>query len=249
MSAWFYPDFSFSIKQLSNLNDSTMLQLENIAKSYGSHEVLSGISATFASGAVYGIIGENGAGKTTLFRCIAGLHTYDGTITSPAANFRHALGFLQTNNFFFPRMTGREYLRLLCQARHVPADRLDERNVFDLPLDDYAESYSTGMQKKLALLGVLLQGNDLLILDEPFNGVDIQSNILITEIIHELKRLGKTVLISSHIFSTLSATCDEIHLLREGKFVRSVSPDQYPGLEREMIDVTVGDRVGRLGLL
>lgn len=226
-----------------------MLQLENIAKSYGSHEVLSGISATFASGAVYGIIGENGAGKTTLFRCIAGLHTHDGTITSPAANFRHTLGFLQTNNFFFPRMTGREYLRLLCQARHVPADRLDERNVFELPLDDYAESYSTGMQKKLALLGVLLQGNDLLILDEPFNGVDIQSNILITEIIHELKRLGKTVLISSHIFSTLSATCDEIHLLREGKFVRSVSPDQYPGLEREMIDVTVGDRVGRLGLL
>lgn len=225
-----------------------MIKLHALQKSYGSNEVLKGITAEFAPGKIYGIIGENGAGKTTLFRCIAGLIAHEGEVQSDAPQFRHALGFLQTNNYFFPRMTGREYLRLLCQARQVPATALNERNVFDLPLDDYAESYSTGMQKKLALLGVLLQRNDLLILDEPFNGVDIQSNIVITEIIHELKRLGKTVLISSHIFSTLSSTCDEIHLLRDGLFIRSVTPADYPELEREMIDVTVGDRVGRLGL-
>lgn len=226
-----------------------MIELTALKKSYGSHEVLKGITAEFAPGKVYGIIGENGAGKTTLFRCLAGLIVHEGTVESDKPQFRHVLGFLQTNNYFFPRMTGREYLRLLCQARQIDPVNLDERNVFDLPLDEYAESYSTGMQKKLALLGVLLQHNDVLILDEPFNGVDIQSNIVITEIIHELKRLGKTILISSHIFSTLSNTCDEIHLLREGRFIRSVTPADYPELEREMIDVTVGDRVGRLGLL
>ena len=225
-----------------------MLQLQSLSKHYGTNHVLRGLEAHFLPGRVYGIIGENGAGKTTLFRCIAGLHEFEGEVFGEEDNFRHRLGLLQTNNYFFPKMTGREYLRLLCQARHAPDDNLDQRNVFDLPLDDYAETYSTGMQKKLALLGVLFQQNDILILDEPFNGVDIQSNILITAIIKELKAKGKTVLISSHIFSTLSDTCDEIYLLRQGEFVRRVTPAEYAELEREMEDVTIGDRVGRLAL-
>jgi ABC-2 type transport system ATP-binding protein len=225
-----------------------MLSLRNLTKSYGNNKVLRGITAEFCPGRVYGIIGENGAGKTTLFGSIAGLFGYEGEITTDSDNYRHQLGFLQTDNYFLPRLTGREYLRLLSQARHLHLTDFDTPNIFELPLDEYADNYSTGMKKKLALLGVLLQQNDILILDEPFNGVDIQSNIIITEIIAELKRLGKTVLISSHIFSTLSGSCDEIHLLREGRFVRSVGPADYAGLEEEMIAVSVGDRVGRLGL-
>lgn len=225
-----------------------MLELKDLRKSFGSKQVLKGISATFLPGNVYGIVGENGAGKTTLFRCIADLLAFDGEIVKEPADFNHHLGFLQTNNLLLPMMTGREYLRLLTQARHQRIKDFDERNVFDLPLDEYARNYSTGMQKKLALLGVLLQQNNFLILDEPFNGVDIQSNIIIAEIIRELRRLNKTVLISSHIFSTLSDTCDEIHLLRDGRFVKSASPEAFAELEQEMIRVTVGDRVGRLGL-
>jgi ABC-2 type transport system ATP-binding protein len=225
-----------------------MLELKNLQKRFGSKQVLKGISATFLPGKVYGIVGENGAGKTTLFRCIADLIGFDGEIVKDPAGFNLHLGFLQTNNLLLPMMTGREYLRLLTQARHQSITDFDARNVFDLPLDEYARNYSTGMQKKLALLGVLLQQNNCLILDEPFNGVDIQSNIIITEIIRELRRLGKTVLISSHIFSTLADTCDEIHLLREGRFVKSAGPNDFAALEREMIRVTVGDRVGRLGL-
>lgn len=226
-----------------------MLELKNISKSFGTKKVLTDISISFLPGRVYGIVGENGAGKTTLFRCIADLLSYEGEIVLPSPDFNHRLGFLQTNNLLLPMMTGREYLRLLTQARHQSITDFDDRNVFELPLDEYARNYSTGMQKKLALLGVLLQQNDFLILDEPFNGVDIQSNIIITEIIRELRRLGKTVLISSHIFSTLTDTCDEIHLLRDGRFVKSSGPEDFAELEREMIRATVGDRVGRLGLL
>ncbi|MEM1358879.1 MAG: ATP-binding cassette domain-containing protein [Bacteroidota bacterium] len=220
-----------------------MIKLDKVVKQFGTQPVLRGISAEFLPGRIYGIIGENGAGKTTLFRCIADLIPYGGNISKP-----QRLGFLQTNNYFLPKMTGREYLRLLCQARKLPAENLDERNVFDLPLAEYAENYSTGMKKKLALLGVLLQQNELLILDEPYNGVDIQSNMLITAILLELKRLGKTVLISSHIFSTLSDTCDEIFLLREGNFAKHAQPEEFARLEREMVGKTVGDRVGRLSL-
>jgi ABC-2 type transport system ATP-binding protein len=164
-----------------------MITLEKLSKRFGRHEVLREVSATFPDGGVYGIIGENGAGKTTLFRCIAGLISYRGKINSKGEQYHHRLGFLQTNNYFFPRMTGREYLRLLVQARNMEVPDLDAKNIFDLPLDEYVVHYSTGMQKKIALLGVLLQKNELIILDEPFNGVDIQSNILISAIIQQLK--------------------------------------------------------------
>lgn len=225
-----------------------MIELKNIRVSYGSNEVLKGLDAAFRPGNVYGIIGENGAGKTTLFRALVGLIGHEGQISSPPDQLTHRLGFLQTTNYFFPKLTGREYLHLLCQARSVDPGDLDARNVFDLPLDNYAGTYSTGMQKKLALLGVLLQQNEVLILDEPFNGVDIQSNLLISAIIAELREKGKTVLISSHIFATLRETCDELYLLREGRFLRHVTQDQFTEVEDEMKAFTVGDLVGKLGL-
>jgi ABC-2 type transport system ATP-binding protein len=108
--------------------------------------------------------------------------------------------------------------------------------------------YSTGMKKKLALLGILLQKNDFFILDEPYNGVDIQSNIIITEIMHQLKALNKTVVISSHIFSTLNDTCDEIYLLKEGSLVKRVLQAEFGLLEQEMKDFSIGNRIERLGL-
>jgi ABC-2 type transport system ATP-binding protein len=159
-------------------------------------------------------VGENGAGKTTLFRCIAGLEVFEGEIHATKSPLKNHLGLLFTDPFFFPKLTGKEYIQLLCNAREIELHDINARNIFDLPLNQYASTYSTGMKKKLAITAILLQKNDYFILDEPFNGVDIQSNIIITEIIHKLKELGKIVLISSHIFSTLSATCDEIHLLK-----------------------------------
>ena len=104
------------------------------------------------------------------------------------------------------------------------------------------------MKKKLALTAILLQGNEFFILDEPFNGVDIQSNIIITEIIHKLKALNKIVIISSHIFSTLSDTCDEIHLLRNGQFIKSVQKTDFHILEAEMKQITIGNKIEKLGL-
>jgi ABC-2 type transport system ATP-binding protein len=104
------------------------------------------------------------------------------------------------------------------------------------------------MKKKLALTGFLLQPNDFFILDEPFNGVDIQSNMIITAIIQRLKALNKTVVISSHIFSTLNDTCDEIQLLREGTFVKKVAKADFQELDEEMKSFALGDRIERLGL-
>lgn len=225
-----------------------MIRIEGLSKNYGNNEVLKEINMEFSRGKVYGIVGENGAGKTTLFRCIAGLENYSGEIISQITPLKNHLGLLLTDPFFFSKMTGKEYIRLLCNARNKKNINIDQKNIFDLPLNQYASSYSTGMKKKLAITAILLQENECFILDEPFNGVDIQSNIVLTEIILKLKELNKTVLVSSHIFSTLSDTCDEIHLLRKGEQIKSVQKEDFKLLEQEMKDFTIGNRIKKLEL-
>lgn len=225
-----------------------MIKVENLSKYYGTKQVLRNVNLNFEKGKVYGIVGENGSGKTTLFRCIAGLEKYSGQISSDIEKIKNHLGLLLTEPFFFSKITGREYIRLLCNARNKNTGNIDERNIFDLPLNQYASTYSTGMKKKLALTAILMQENKCFILDEPFNGVDIQSNIIIAELIHKLKSLDKTVIISSHIFSTLSDTCDEIHLLKNGEFIKKVYKENFSKLETEMKEITVGNKIEKLGL-
>ena len=225
-----------------------MIVIRNLSKKYGTNEVLKNINIQFEKGKVYGIVGENGAGKTTMFRCIADLETYEGEISSNPNPVKNHLGLLLTEPFFFQKITGKEYIQLLCNARGIKIDDIESRNIFELPLNQYASTYSTGMKKKLALTAILLQANDYFILDEPFNGVDIQSNIIITEIIHKLKKLDKTVIISSHIFSTLSDTCDEIYLLNNGSYIKSVQKADFPGLEAQMKQTSIGNKIEKLGL-
>ena len=225
-----------------------MIRIISLSKSYGAHEVLKNINLEFEPGKVYGVVGENGSGKTTLFRCISGLELYSGSIESRWVPLKDHLGFLQTEPWFFSKITGEEYLRLFAVARNLKIDSFARKNIFELPLNQYASTYSTGMKKKLALTAILLQKNEVFILDEPFNGVDIHSNILITGIIQTLKQLGKTIIISSHIFSTLNDTCDEIHLLKEGSFVRKVLKPDFHQLEHEMNEYVIGDKIQELEL-
>lgn len=225
-----------------------MIKINNLNKTYGEKEVLKNINLEFEPGKVYGIVGENGAGKTTLFRCIAGLETYNGKITAEHSPLKNYLGLMLTEPFFFTKITGNEYIRLLCNARGISLTDIESRNIFDLPLNQYASTYSTGMKKKLALTAILLQNNKYFILDEPFNGVDIQSNIILTEIIGKLKALNKIVIISSHIFSTLSDTCDEIHLLQKGKQLKTAFKNDFKALEEEMKAVTIGNKIEKLEL-
>ncbi|MFQ3325719.1 MAG: ABC-2 type transport system ATP-binding protein [Salibacteraceae bacterium] len=225
-----------------------MIKILNLKKKFGENQVLNGVTATLVEGNVYGIVGENGSGKTTLFRCLAGLENYKGEIEYDGGMLKNELGLLLTEPFFMTKITGLEYLKFMCQARSIDSGNLLERNVFDLPLNRYAETYSTGMKKKLALTAILMQENSVFILDEPFNGVDIQSNILISEIILKLKALNKTIILSSHIFSTLSDTCDQIFLLKKGEFSNPILKHEYAELEKSMKEETVLKRLDKLGL-
>lgn len=225
-----------------------MIYLNKLSKKYGNHEVLKSIDFTFEQGKTYGIVGENGAGKTTLFLCLAGLESFDGKINSPFIVLKNHIGFLETNPYFLSRLTGKEHLQLFCNAKNIKMENPEERNIFELPLDQYATNYSTGMKKKLAITALLYQKNDIIILDEPFNGVDIQSNMMLLEILKKWKNLGKTIIISSHIFSTLEEICDEIHLMKEGEFVGKYKKQEFKKLDEKMREVMVGDRLSNLQL-
>ncbi len=211
-----------------------MITVKSLYKSYGKNEILKGINLSFEKGKVYGVVGRNGAGKTTLFNCISGIEKYKGEVVCEQQPLKDYLGYLQTESHFYSRITGEEYIRLFCNARGVTVDDMEKSNLFNLPLNEYASNYSTGMKKKLALLALLLQKNDYYILDEPYNGVDLESNILISEIIKKLRELGKIVIISSHIFSTLEDVCDEICLLDEGKISNKYEKENFKDLSAKM---------------
>ena len=225
-----------------------MIEVVNLSKKFGSFQALENVNMSIQEGTVVGVVGENGAGKTTLFRCIAGLEEYEGKIESKIIPLKNKMGFLPTELYFLSKITAKEYIRLLCNARGKKELHIEEKNIFDLPLNQYVSTFSTGMKKKLAITAILLQGNICFVLDEPFNGIDIQSSFIVTEIIHHLKSLNKTVIIASHIFSTLNDVCDEIFVLHQGKLIKSVLKEQFANLESEMKTVFIDNKIDKLNL-
>ena len=225
-----------------------MITIKALHKSFGKNKILKDIHLQFKPGEINGIVGENGAGKTTLFNCIGGFENYDGLINYTEGNIKNATGFLPTDPFFLSKITGLEYLQLMANARDIALIDVADKNIFDLPLNRYAENYSTGMKKKLALTATLLQNNQIYIFDEPFNGVDIQSNIIIKKLLLKLKELDKIIILSSHIFSTLNETCDCLHHLKNGEIINSVGKDKFKSIEQNMISNTVENKIEMLQL-
>ena len=208
-----------------------MISIKDLSKSYGSKVVLENINLNFEKGKVYGIVGENGSGKTTLFKCIAGIEKHKGAILCEYGKPKDFLGYLQTEPYFFSKITGNEYIQLLCNARNVTNTDIKEKNIFDLPLNEYAVKYSTGMRKKLAFTAILLQENKLFILDEPFNGVDFEGVHILYDIIGNLKSENKIVIVSSHIIETLFHTCDKIAILQNGQIEKIYEKSEYEQLQ------------------
>ena len=212
-----------------------MVAIENLSVSFGDHQVLDNLSLSLSDNCVHGLVGMNGAGKTTLLNVMAGfVSASSGSILIQGMALKRAnLSFLETENFFYSNITGREYLGLF-KAPQGSSD-IDEWNrLFNLPLNQLIEGYSSGMRRKLALAGVLRQNRKLVILDEPFNGLDLESSRLLSLIIGRLKERGTLVLVTSHILGSLTGICDHIHLLRNGKIVLSRDKENFSNLEQDI---------------
>jgi ABC-2 type transport system ATP-binding protein len=213
-----------------------MISIKDLSISYNSKsKVIDSLNLSLVRNNIHGIVGLNGAGKTTLLNSIYGLTKRNsGEISCDGRNInKKDISYLVTENFFYSNITAREYLGLF----NNPQFDLDKWNgLFSLPFDIIIDDYSTGMKKKLALLGVLKQDKPIMILDEPFNGLDIETCRIIRSILLRLKDRGKTIIITSHIIETLTNLCDYIHYLENGRIKYSKDKLDFAEFERKLFE-------------
>lgn len=224
-----------------------MISIEKLSVRYGSTPVLNGVDLVVEGGQVHGLAGRNGAGKTTLLDALYGFVRPSGGVIrfrGEPLRGRQVVGYLPAQSFFYPKITGREYLGVFRAGGDF--DVAEWNRVFDLPLDRLVETYSLGMRKKLALLGVLSLGRPVLILDEPFNGLDLETNQILTRLFRELSDAGQTVLLTSHILASLTTGCDAVHLLSAGKIERTFRAGEFDSIEASLLD---GEIAGKLELV
>lgn len=213
-----------------------MITINKLTISYDKGpNVIDSLSLSLEGSLIHGIVGLNGAGKTTLLNALYGLKKVDeGTIQFDDSRLnKKEVSYLVTENFFYSNITGREYLSLF---KNKAFDTEKWNNLFSLPLDAVVDGYSTGMKKKLALLGVLKQDKALMILDEPFNGLDIETCRIIRMVLLRLRDKGTTIIITSHIIETLTSLCDYIHYLDNGRIEYSKGKEGFSEFERAVFE-------------
>jgi ABC-2 type transport system ATP-binding protein len=205
-----------------------MILIENLKVKHGSQLILDHVNLSLETGKVYGLLGLNGSGKTTFFNSLYGfLKPEEGSITLNGNKLsKKETGYLETENFFYPNITGEEYLSLFTQkSKTFNLEKWKE--LFALPMEKTVDEYSSGMKKKLALLGLLKMDKSLYLLDEPFNGVDIETNRIFEIVFKEMAKKGKTLIITSHILETMVNTSDRILFLENHKIARIFEPGEY----------------------
>jgi ABC-2 type transport system ATP-binding protein len=215
---------------------STMLIINHLNFGFYQKNILNDINVSFEKGKIHGVLGLNGAGKTTFFRTLFGFYKpKNGTMTfddKPLS--RDYMSFLETENHFYPYIKGLEYVQLVTEMK-VSNDKIHAWNeLLELPLDDLIDTYSTGMKKKIAFLAIILQNRPILILDEPFNGIDLETSERLFLIIKKLRDNGKTIILSSHILSSLMNLCDKILHLKEGNIVQTFERPEFNQLQNSI---------------
>lgn len=211
-----------------------MITISNLVVGYGkNNKVIDDLNLNLDEGLIHGIVGLNGAGKTTLLNSLYGLKRIDGgnILHNDKAINKKSVSYLTSENYFYSDISGREYLSLF-GSNDFDIEKWND--LFKLPLDNIVNEYSTGMKKKLAILAVIKQGKQIIILDEPFNGLDIETIRIIRMILLRLKQGGKTIIITSHIIETLSNLCDLIHYLDKGKIFCSYDKTKFGEFEQEV---------------
>lgn len=199
------------------------LQVRELRKSYGKKEVLKGIDLCIRKGDIFALLGVNGAGKTTTFECIEGLRKYDsGSIT-----VNGSMG-IQLQSASLPgHIKGMEAVRLFAKWNRVSVDTsmLAALGVDNLADKQY-QQMSTGQKRRLHLALALISDPDIVFLDEPTAGLDIEGRISLHEYIRTLKARGKTILLASHDMAEVENLCDHIAILRDGRIAFAGTVDE-----------------------
>ncbi|MBN2612945.1 MAG: ATP-binding cassette domain-containing protein [Bacteroidales bacterium] len=230
-----------------------MISIRNIKVDYGNQNVLNNLDLEIKPNTIHGLVGLNGSGKTTLLNTIFGIKkmTQGDILYNGHAMKRQDIAYLETINYFYPRITGREYLAIFSiKNKNFEIDKWN--NLFELPLDKLVDDYSTGMKKKLAFIGIVTLNREILILDEPFNGIDMETVQKIKLLLKQLKS-DMTILVTSHILESLTGICDQISYLNNGKIQFTKDSSDFGSIENEIfavhqdkIDSQIRDLIGKM---
>jgi ABC-2 type transport system ATP-binding protein len=207
----------------------TALVIDHLTKRFGATTAVEDCTFTVRPGVVTGFLGPNGSGKTTTMRALLGLlrptdgsATFDGRRYAELTDPPHTVGAVLEVDAFHPGRSGRDHLRILATAARIPRARVEE--VLDLVgLDDAAcraaGGYSLGMRQRLGLAGALLGDPEVLILDEPANGLDPQGVRWLRDLLRQRARAGATVFVSSHLLAEMALIAEEVVVIRRGRLV------------------------------
>ncbi|MBQ4309301.1 MAG: ABC transporter ATP-binding protein [Lachnospiraceae bacterium] len=221
-----------------------MLRIEHLTKRFGDHTAVDDLSLHIARGEIYGFIGHNGAGKTTTLRSVAGIQQFDaGEVliggTSIAADplaCKRRMAYIPDNPDLYDYMSGIKYLNFIADVFGVSAD-LRQARIRDYAArfsltDDLAQpiaAYSHGMKQKLAIISAWLHEPELILMDEPFVGLDPKASHLLKEMMRELCDRGGAIFFSTHVLEVAEKLCDKVAIIKQGRLVRSGTMDEVKG--------------------
>ena len=231
---------------MANNENAEILVINHLTKSYGEKKAVDDLSLSIKAGEIYGFIGHNGAGKTTTLKSAVGILAFDeGEIRVDGISVREdpiavkrEIAYIPDNPELYGYMTGIKYLNFIADVFRVPADVREERirkyaDAFGLTADlaQAISSYSHGMKQKLAVISAWIHAPKLIVMDEPFVGLDPKAAHTLKEMMRELCDEGGAIFFSTHVLEVAEKLCDKVAIIKGGKLIRSGTMEEVRGDE------------------
>ena len=221
-----------------------MLEIKNVTKKYGKNTAIKNVSFNVNEGEIFAFIGHNGAGKTTLIKSIVGIHKFDEgdilingkSIKDDPISCKKEMAFVPDNPELYEQMKAIDFINFICDMYEVPQD-IREKNIkkyakmFEIEdnLNDTIESFSHGMKQKIAIISALAHDPKVLIMDEPFVGLDPKAVFDIKEIMNEMIKEGKIIFFSTHILDVAEKLCSRVAIIKKGELVKVGNMQEIKG--------------------
>lgn len=221
-----------------------MLKIENLSKKYGDKVAVDNLSLHIKPGEIYGFIGHNGAGKTTTLKSVVGILQFDSgeiyigneSVKSNPIECKKKIAYIPDNPDLYEFMTGIKYLNFIADIFGVEADERQSRirkyaDMFEITKDlaQPIAAYSHGMKQKLAIISAWIHNPQLIIMDEPFVGLDPKASHLLKEMMRESCENGGAIFFSTHVLEVAEKLCDKVAIIKGGKLIRSGTMEEVKG--------------------